>query len=139
MQLLIIILLALNFIGVLFLTIRSIKQPKNDSQTVLGQKILENQGQLHRQLMEVKAKQEHYYKSIKQESKQWRAEKPTFEPPLLAETKPKKEQNLFLNDRYKEIFELKEQGLTADEIAKKLDKGFGEVSLILELAAQEKA
>jgi DNA-binding NarL/FixJ family response regulator len=138
-QLLIIILLVLNFIGVLFLIIRSFFKTKNDSQLELSQKILENQGQLHRQLMEVKAKLEHYYESIQQESEQWRAEKPAFEAPLQADAKPKKEQNLLLNDRYKEIFELKEQGLTADEIAKKLDKGFGEVALILGLAAQVKA
>ncbi|AGK55390.1 DUF6115 domain-containing protein [Bacillus sp. 1NLA3E] len=139
MQLLIIILLVLNFIGVLFLIIRSFFKTKNDSQLVLSQKILENQGQLNRQLMEVKSKLEHYYESIQLEPQQWRAEKPFFEAPPQVETKPKKEQKLLLNDRYKEIFELNVQGLTADEIAKKLDRGYGEVSLILGLAAQEKA
>lgn len=45
-------------------------------------------------------------------------------------------QHLLLNDRYKDIFELKEKGLTAEQIAKELEKGYGEVAFILDLANQ---
>ncbi|HJV45605.1 MAG TPA: hypothetical protein VJ824_07745 [Bacillota bacterium] len=43
-------------------------------------------------------------------------------------------EHLFLNDRYKEIFELKEQGLSTEQIAKQLGRGYGEIAFILELA-----
>lgn len=111
------------------------------------QKIVENQMALYREMVEVKAKLENYYGAIQQESEKLRADRQVFETALqgLAKPKPKsraksklkEEQNLLLNDRYKEIFELQKQGLNAEEIAKKLDKGCGEVSFILELATHK--
>jgi len=44
---------------------------------------------------------------------------------------------LLLHDRYKEIFDLHNQGLSVDQIAMKLEKGSGEVAFILQLAVQE--
>jgi DNA-binding NarL/FixJ family response regulator len=45
-------------------------------------------------------------------------------------------EHLLLNDRYKEIFDLKERGLSTEQIAKELQKGFGEVAFILDLAGK---
>ena len=143
MQLLIIILLALNLIGVLFLTIRSFIQPKNGSGMEQVQQILASQMGLSREIIEVKAKLDYYYAALKQESEQWQADRQAFEASIQAKpkrkqkSKSKQEENLLLNDRYKEIFELQKQGLNAEEIAKKLDKGCGEVTLILGLAAHK--
>lgn len=139
MQILIIVLLVLNIVGVLFWVIHSFNQPIYDSRQNLSQKILENQNQLFRELMEVKAKANHYYQLIQQESERFGAEGKAFESEAQVQAEPKKVQNLFLNDRYQEIFDLQKQGLTVEEIAKKLEKGCGEVSLILELASQEQA
>jgi len=38
-----------------------------------------------------------------------------------------------LKERYREIFQLEEQGLSAEQIAAKLNKGLGEVEFILRL------
>ena len=42
--------------------------------------------------------------------------------------------SLLLKERFKRVFELKQQGLTADEIAKRLGAGRGEIDLIFSLA-----
>lgn len=46
----------------------------------------------------------------------------------------KVENNLFITERYKEIFDLYDKGLSAEQIAKELEKGLGEISFILQLA-----
>ena len=46
----------------------------------------------------------------------------------------KLENNLFITERYKEIFDLQDKGMSDEQIAKELEKGLGEVSFILQLA-----
>ncbi|MGD8191042.1 DUF6115 domain-containing protein [Brevibacillus ginsengisoli] len=45
--------------------------------------------------------------------------------------------SLFLKERFKRVFELKREGLSADEIAKRLGAGRGEIDLIFSLATPE--
>lgn len=60
-----------------------------------------------------------------------------------AETKPATKEDrqeadtdsLLLKERFKRVFELKQEGLTVDEIAKRLGAGRGEIDLIFSLAS----
>ncbi|UFJ42152.1 hypothetical protein LOK74_06550 [Brevibacillus humidisoli] len=55
---------------------------------------------------------------------------------LEAEERPlAEEDSLLLRNRYKRVFELQGEGLKAEEIAKRLGAGRGEVELILSLAS----
>jgi len=60
-------------------------------------------------------------------------------PSVVAPTTEQKveRETLFLNERYKEVFELQDQGLSVSEIAKKLEKGDTEIQLILQLAGKQ--
>jgi DNA-binding NarL/FixJ family response regulator len=51
------------------------------------------------------------------------------------ETDAEEEDLLALHERYRRVFELKQEGLRIDEIAKRLGAGRGEIELILSLAA----
>lgn len=76
--------------------------------------------------------------AFEKETEQWRTVNQHMEAAVDQTTKSLNKQHLLLQDRYREIFELYGQGLTAEEIAKKLNKGYGEVAFILELAAQDR-
>lgn len=133
------ILLGLNLVAVLYLIVIGSFGRENASQQDMQQIILGKQKNLVREINELKGTMEHYQLLVHKESEKWTAERQALESPVQATTKSKNQQNLLLNDRYKEIFDLHAQGLSVDEIAKKLEKGCGEVTFILELAAQEHA
>jgi DNA-binding NarL/FixJ family response regulator len=133
------ILLGLNLIGLLYLVVIGSFRREVVPQQELHQKIVENQNKVIREIAELKGTMKYNHTSLQQEIEQWRVERQAFEASVKATTKLKNEQNLFLNDRYKEVFDLQKQGLTVEQIAKKLDKGNGEVSFILQLATQEHA
>ncbi|MFP5113117.1 DUF6115 domain-containing protein [Bacillaceae bacterium C204] len=132
-------LLVVSIIVVLYLVVKVFSRQKSDDQQDLHKKIIENQGILSREIHELKVLLMHHQTLIQNEHEQWKAELKAYKASAKMESKTKTSnsgQNLFLNDRYKEIFELQEKGLTVDEIAKQLGKGSGEVSFILQLAVQ---
>lgn len=130
------ILLGLNLIGVIYLAIRVSFNNKFDSHLKLNQRINDNQKQITREITELKIALTHFHKTFLQETEQWRSERQALEASIHATRKSNSGKNLLLNDRYKEIFDLQAQGLTVDQIAKKLEKGSGEVAFILQLASQ---
>lgn len=105
-----------------------------------NQNLLEKQQKIMQEIAELKGQTEHYQGLILEEFANWKVERKALESSLQASlkeaTKTEKQPNLQLNDRYREIFDLHEQGLTVDEIARKLEKGVGEVSFILQLASK---
>lgn len=132
-------LLVVTIIVVLYLVVKGFSRQTSEDQQNLHQKIIENQAILSREIHELKVLMKHHQTLIQNEHEQWKAELKAYEASAKIESKTKTSdngQNLFLNDRYKEIFELQEKGLTVDEIAKQLGKGSGEVSFILQLAEQ---
>ncbi|MDF2859009.1 MAG: hypothetical protein K0Q87_4860 [Neobacillus sp.] len=133
------ILLGLNFIGVLYLVIRNSTRQEAANEEENHQAFLVKQQLVLREISELRVNVEDFHQSVKREIKQLRAERKAFEASLQIEKKKSKQvENLFLNDRYKEIFDLQQQGLSVEEIANKLEKGHGDVALILQLAAQER-
>lgn len=132
-------LLGLNLVAVVYLIVIGSFGRENASQQDMQQIILGKQKNLVREINELKGTMEHYQLLVHKESEKWTAERQAMESPVQATTKSKNQQNLLLNDRYKEIFDLHARGLSVDEIAKKLEKGCGEVTFILELADQEHA
>jgi IS30 family transposase len=129
------ILLGLNFIGVLFLIFRSSSRQEATNEQENHQAFLVKQ---HQVLRELRVNVEDSHQTLKREIQQLRAERKAYEASLQVEKKPKQVENLFLNDRYKEIFDLQQQGFSVEEIANKLEKGHGEVAFILQLAVQER-
>lgn len=130
------ILLGLNLIGVIYLAIRVSFNDKFDAQQKSHQKMNENQNQIIREITELKIAVNHLHKTFQQETEQWRSDRQALEASINAARQSNSGQNLLLNDRYKEIFDLQAHGLSVDQIAKKLEKGSGEVAFILQLAAQ---
>lgn len=55
----------------------------------------------------------------------------------IMEHQPIKQDVLHLHDRYKEVFQLLERGLTREEVSKQLGYGKGELELILQLAGHK--
>jgi ATP/maltotriose-dependent transcriptional regulator MalT len=135
---LIVVLLVLVFIGVLFLIRKSSFRNALDDQQVFYQKMSENNRKLILEITELKKNLEHSHTLLQHAFEQWRTERQEFETAKQSPAKSNKRQNLFLNDRYSEIFELQEQGLSVEQIAKELGKGCGEVSFILQLAVKER-
>jgi hypothetical protein len=136
-NLLYIVLLCLNLIGVLYLIVKDSVRQKFDYEKDIYQKIIENQKKVILEFNEIKGTMEYYHLLFQQEYEQWKSERQAMELSDNAETKSNISQSLFLNDRFKEIFDLQKQGLSVEQIATKLGKGTGEVSFILQLAAQE--
>ncbi|MEH7073151.1 DUF6115 domain-containing protein [Neobacillus drentensis] len=129
-------LLVVSIIVVLYLIVKVFSMQKSDYLQDQQQKIIENQAILSREMQELKELMMHHQTLIRNKHEQWKSglkanEKIEFKTKIEDSV-----QNLFLNDRYKEIFDLQKQGLTADEIAMQLGKGSGEVSFILQLAVQ---
>lgn len=136
----IITLLALNLIGILILIAKKSGKKDIDPQKRYYQNLLENQQKIAREIVELKGQTENYHEQIKAEFANWKVERKALEESLQASlkqaVKTEKQPDLHLTDRYKDIFDLHEQGLTVDEIARKLEKGVGEVSFILQLASK---
>lgn len=130
----IITLLALNLIGIIFLIAKKSGKKDIDSQKLYYQNLLEKQQKMNREMAELKAQSEHIHGFIQEEFANWRAERKALEASLQKREKSKIQPNLQLNDRYKEIFDLHDQGLSVEQIAKELEKGVGEVAFILQLA-----
>ncbi|MGG3563613.1 hypothetical protein ABES03_18675 [Neobacillus rhizosphaerae] len=132
--------LVVNFIAVLYLVIKSSFRKKMDYQQELSLKMLSNQEKLIRQMSDLKSIVEHNHLIIQRENEQWKAEMVQAMNSVKIESdsisKANNGQQLFLNDRYKEVFDLKAKGLSVEEIAKQLGKGNGEVAFILQLAEQ---
>lgn len=57
---------------------------------------------------------------------------------IKEEEKEQDDDSFSLRERYKKVFDLKQEGLHPDEIAKKLGAGRGEIDLILSLATPAK-
>ncbi|MEH7355990.1 hypothetical protein V7150_20890 [Neobacillus drentensis] len=131
------IFLGLILIGVIYLAVRDSLRRKLDSNKDLYQKMNENQKQLIQEITELKIAIRQYQQTIKAENEQWRIDRHELVASIKATEKTMSGQNLLLHDRYKEIFDLHNQGLSVDQIAMKLEKGSGEVAFILQLAAQE--
>lgn len=133
------ILLGLNLICVIFLiTLGSLRQ-RSDSKEDMYQKINGYQKQMVQEMTELKMAVNHYQQLLNQLSDQLRNERETLEASIKATRKTMSGENLFLQHRYQEIFDLHVQGFSADQIAMKLNKGSGEVAFILQLAAQERS
>lgn len=131
------IFLGLILIGVIYLAVRDSLRRKLDSNKDLYHKMNENQKQLIQEITELKITLRQYQQTIKAENEQWRIDRHELVASIKATEKTMSGQNLLLHDRYKEIFDLHNQGLSVDQIAMKLEKGSGEVAFILQLAAQE--
>ncbi|MEH7107199.1 DUF6115 domain-containing protein [Bacillus sp. JJ1764] len=132
-------LLSVNLIVLLIVVLKKKPQQDTGTQMILDQKILENQRDMMNEMNELKIELSKQQKILLKKMEELRVEKQvTYAAPKPVEP-VKKEPSLFLNDRYKDIFALHQQGMTIDEIAKKLEKGVGEVSLILQLANQDDA
>ena len=122
-----------------YLVFRASAQRNIEPEQDFHQKIIENLKKMNGDINELKMDIDHYHVTIQKEFKQWRAERQAFETSLQAQSDSKNSQTLFLNDRYRDVFDLQKQGLSVDQIAKELERGSGEVSFILQLAAQERS
>ncbi|MEH7251007.1 hypothetical protein V7111_02645 [Neobacillus niacini] len=129
------ILLVLNLLGVLYLALRIAAREVPDNRE-LNLEIFEKQKKLSREMVVLKENLEVYHTVIVKEMHQWKEERQKLEKLVERSAKSQNVHHLFLNDRFEQIFDLQKQGLSVEQIAKKLDKGTGEVSFILELAKQ---
>jgi hypothetical protein len=130
------ILLVLNLIGVLYLAIRISKHQDVPLKKDLNLEIFEKQKKVNRDMVELKATLEQTHTQILKELRQLRVENVELQKLVQTPVHTNPEHHLLLNNRYGEIFTLQKQGLSPEQIAKKVDKGTGEVLLIIELAKQ---
>jgi hypothetical protein len=130
------ILLVLNLIGVLYLAIRISKHQDVPIKQDVNLEIFEKQKKVNRDMIELKATLEKTHTQILKELRQLREENVELQKLVQTPIHTNPEHQLLLNNRYGEIFTLQKQGLSPEQIAKKLDKGTGEVLLIIELAKQ---
>lgn len=138
-------LLSLNLIGVLYLIIRSSIRPKVDIQKEftlmrdLYLKLNENNSKLRMEISKlskiVDANQIKIQEIKVQAEVEGQPISSNFKTTNLF-INDNNEKKLLLNDRFKEIFELHEKGLSVEQIARKMEKGNDEVSFILQLANQ---
>ena len=136
MTYLIITLLVLNLLGVLYVLskVSSLKKEAPDQE--LNQKLIENMIKVKREVMDVKTSLEQHHRLVLEEISHLKEDIRSIEVELPAQAEEEQEQ-LFLHERYQDVFALYKQGLTTAEIAKKLEKGNGEVELILQLAGKK--
>jgi hypothetical protein len=130
------ILLVINLLGVLYLATKISAPQDVPDHKELPIEIFEKQKKLSRDMVALKENLELYHTVIVKEMHQWREERQKLEKLVEGSAKSQSVHQLFLNDRFEHIFSLQKQGLSVEQIAKKLDKGTGEVSFILELAKQ---
>ncbi|NRD79376.1 hypothetical protein HPT25_18605 [Bacillus sp. BRMEA1] len=134
----IVLLVSLNLIAIICLLKKNSSPKQSPYEQGASQQVLENQKKLSRDLIDLKMEMEQIRQSLSKEFEQLRLEQKKFLDTVQssAKTKDKNEENLLLNDRYKEIFDLHKQGLSVEQIAAKLDKGTGEIAFILQLSSQ---
>ncbi|MFH7818114.1 helix-turn-helix domain-containing protein [Neobacillus thermocopriae] len=123
-------LLLLNGIGVFLLLLKGTNKQKGNVQIDLQKKFAEQQMIWNREWNELKTMMERHHEEVLTELGKWEATRQSMQQTSHST----QNQHLFLQDRYKEIFHLHQQGFSVEQIAKKLDKGVGEVSFILQLA-----
>ncbi|PFP30799.1 hypothetical protein COJ96_02215 [Bacillus sp. AFS073361] len=141
------ILLGLNLIGVLYLVARGSSRRDIVSQREFYRSIVENNkkispeiAELKRTIDEFKGTVQEYHTFFQQvREQQWGMEKPVDERSVQSRTISNNGQKLLVQDRYKEIFELREQGLSVEQIARKLEKEYDEVSFIIQFADKARA
>ncbi|CRK80931.1 DUF6115 domain-containing protein [Neobacillus massiliamazoniensis] len=133
------ILLGLNLIGVLILIKQGSSKQVNSSQQDVYQNMIQNHVKMKQELSELRGTVELCAISIQQKNARKKLNKNTSLSVVPSTNKANHVKKLSLNVRYKEIFDLHQQGLTAEQIARKLEKGYDEVSFILELASQTHA
>jgi DNA-binding NarL/FixJ family response regulator len=133
------ILLGLNLISVLILIKQSSSKQAISSQQDVYQDMLQHHLKMKQELSELRGTVELCAISIQQKNEQNKLDKNAAISPVSSTNKANQVKKLSLNVRYKEIFDLHQQGLTAEQIARKLEKGYDEVSFILELASQSHA
>jgi DNA-binding NarL/FixJ family response regulator len=110
-----------------------------DNQKTDDQKLLNKQDELNREINELIGTVNFLRSWLEQDYKKIKAEMQALSSIKQDRNNAKNKQTLLLNDRYKEVFDLYEKGLSADEIAKKLGKGSGEIEFILQLASQDRS
>lgn len=137
MNYLILTLLSVNLLGVFYIIYKISVQKKSDSNQELNQKLIENLIKIKREMSDLKTFVDQHTRLVQVEMARFRAEQER--PSVVAPTTEQKveRETLFLNERYKEVFELQDQGLSVSEIAKKLEKGDTEIQLILQLAGKQ--
>jgi len=149
------------FIFILSLFIKSPASSSTDSQAVLVQKQLERaemEKTLQRFVHQVKKENELVLTGIQKKNEALQSEMASLHQRLAeveqenadlrrrfemlppadhssSKQEDESEDALLLRERYRRVFELKEQGLTIDDIAKRLGAGQGEIELIFSLAS----
>jgi ATP/maltotriose-dependent transcriptional regulator MalT len=130
----IIALLLLNGIGMFLLLMKGTNKQKGNVQLDLLKKFAEQQMIWNREWNELKTMMEKHHAEVLKELGKWEATRQSLELSIPQTSHSNHNQHLFLQDRYKEIFDLHQQGYSVEQISKKLEKGVGEVSFILQLA-----
>ncbi|MCD4839178.1 hypothetical protein LRS37_09875 [Neobacillus sedimentimangrovi] len=130
----IIALLLLNGIGVFLLLLKGTNIQKGNVQIDFQKKFAEQQMIWNCEWNELKTMMEKHHAEVLKELGKWDATRQSLELSMQQTSHSNHNQHLFLQDRYKEIFDLHQQGFSVEQISKKLDKGVGEVSFILQLA-----
>ncbi|WP_040209401.1 DUF6115 domain-containing protein [Neobacillus jeddahensis] len=133
----ILVLLAVNLIAVLFLVVKGSSSQGDKDQLTAHQKLNKQYQNMMQEMTQLKSTIEQSHSILMHEFEQWKVERQALESSMRVAATPPKIENLFLNERYQEIFDLQRQGFSVEQIAKKLDKGCGEITLILQLAAQD--
>ncbi len=133
---LIILLLALNLLGVLFISVKVSLQKKTDSQQEVNQKLIENMIIIKREMADLKSFIDQHTRLFQIEMARFRAEREEAVAAPKIQEVDRQNEHLLLNDRYKDVFDLQQQGLSISDIAKKLDKGYTEIEMILQLAGK---
>lgn len=142
MDYLLITLLGLNLLGVFYVMVKVTFRQKANSNQDVNQTLIENMIKMKGELGELKASIDQQNRMLQMELSRIKPERsPVVEkqkPSIKVKVQEERPETLFLNDRYKEIFDLQQQGLSTEEIAKKLKKGYSEVELILQLAGKRR-
>ncbi|MDF2536003.1 MAG: hypothetical protein K0R18_2162 [Bacillales bacterium] len=123
-------------ITILILILKSFTQWKSSLERGTYQRLLENQNILSRELTELKRLVDHQKTLAQKELNQLREEIKSHTVTIQTPLDLNSEQNSSLTNRYVEIFELQNKGLSAEQIAAKLDRGLGEIEFILQLASK---
>ncbi len=101
------------------------------------QKFIENNKHVNLEITELRRMVENYHSALKQVKEQLSTRNQIPDSTFQMETKLNseiQEKKLFLNDRFRDVFDLHKQGLSVEQIARELEKEYDEVSFILQLA-----
>jgi hypothetical protein len=128
------LLLSLCLIGILYLIARDVTSRRVVHEVKETANRLQEQNQkLFKEITNLKKQVEQSGKRVEETLKVIQT---TPIPHAVQKDRTNPSEHLLLNDRFKEIFDLKERGLSTEQIAKELQKGFGEVAFILDLAGK---